>query len=152
MIVVNMPPRRPRRGGIQPWQDEQVREAEELLSGLTGASTTELQRTLRAPRLDALPPRSDVGRPRRTSPELGTAAMLRLKAGEPANIRFEWRSGALTVVGYVDAASEARARRAGAVVEAQLISCNGLALQGKGQAYVMQRMQSCTQLARFTIS
>lgn len=136
-----MPPRRPRRSGIQPWQDDQVREAKALLSGLTSATPAELQRTLRAPRLDALPPR-------RNLPELGTAAMLRLGAGEPANVRFEWQNGALTVVGYVDAASEKRARRAGAVLDAQLVSCNGLALQGKGQTFVMRRMQSCTRLTR----
>ena len=54
--------RRPRRGGIHtPWQDAQLKEAEELLNNLTGAAdltTAEIQRTLRAPRLDALPPRS----------------------------------------------------------------------------------------------
>ena len=51
-----MPPRR-RRGGIQPWQDAQLKEAEDLLNSLTGAAdmtTAEIQRTLRAPRLDAV--------------------------------------------------------------------------------------------------
>ena len=32
-----MPPRR-RRGGIQPWQDAQLKEAEDLLNSLTGAA------------------------------------------------------------------------------------------------------------------
>ena len=100
-----MPPRR-RRGGIQPWQDAQLKEAEDLLNSLTGAAdmtTAEIQRTLRAPRLDALPPRAITRR--RNVPELGGIDALRLAAGEPANIRFEWRQGALTVVGFVDAAS-----------------------------------------------
>ena len=145
-----MPPRRPRRGGIHtPWQDAQLREAEELLNNLTGAAdltTAEIQRTLRAPRLDALPPRAITRR--RNVPELGGIDALRLAAGEPANIRFEWRQGALTVVGFVDAASEARAKRAGAVLDARLVSCNGVALQGKSQGQVMQRMQSTASMAR----
>ena len=145
-----MPPRRPRRGGIHtPWQDAQLKEAEELLNNLTGAAdltTAEIQRTLRAPRLDALPPRAITRR--RNVPELGGIDALRLAAGEPANIRFEWRQGALTVVGYVDRDAEARAKRAGAVLDARLVSCNGVALQGKSQGQVMQRMQSTAALAR----
>ena len=144
-----MPPRR-RRGGIQhPAQDAQLKEAEDLLNSLTGAAdmtTAEIQRTLRAPRLDALPPRAITRR--RNVPELGGIDALRLAAGEPANIRFEWRQGALTVVGFVDAASEARAKRAGAVLDARLVSCNGVALQGKSQGQVMQRMQSTASMAR----
>ena len=143
-----MPPRR-RRGGIQPWQDAQLKEAEDLLNSLTGAAdmtTAEIQRTLRAPRLDALPPRAITRR--RNVPELGGIDALRLAAGEPANIRFEWRQGALTVVGFVDAASEARAKKAGAVLDARLVSCNGVALQGKSQGQVMQRMQSTASMAR----
>ena len=143
-----MPPRR-RRGGIQPWQDAQLKEAEDLLNSLTGAAdmtTAEIQRTLRAPRLDALPPRAITRR--RNVPELGGIDALRLAAGEPANIRFEWRQGALTVVGYVDRDAEARAKRAGAVLDARLVSCNGVALQGKSQGQVMQRMQSTAALAR----
>ena len=145
-----MPPRRPRRGGIHtPWQDAQLKEAEDLLNSLTGAAdmtTAEIQRTLRAPRLDALPPRAITRR--RNVPELGGIDALRLAAGEPANIRFEWRQGALTVVGYVDRDAEARAKRAGAVLDARLVSCNGVALQGKSQGQVMQRMQSTASLAR----
>ena len=145
-----MPPRR-RRGGIwNPAQDAQLKEAEDLLNSLTGAAdmtTAEIQRTLRAPRLDALPRRPEVSR-RRNVPELGGIEALRLSAGEPANIRFEWRQGALTVVGFVDAASEARAKRAGAVLDARLVSCNGVALQGKSQGQVMQRMQSTASMAR----
>ena len=144
-----MPPRR-RRGGIwNPAQDAQLKEAEDLLNSLTGAAdmtTAEIQRTLRAPRLDALPPRAITRR--RNVPELGGIDALRLAAGEPASIRFEWRQGALTVVGFVDAASEARAKRAGAVLDARLVSCNGVALQGKSQGQVMQRMQSTASLAR----
>ena len=144
-----MPPRR-RRGGIwNPAQDAQLKEAEDLLNSLTGAAdmtTAEIQRTLRAPRLDALPPRAITRR--RNVPELGGIDALRLAAGEPANIRFEWRQGALTVVGFVDAASEARAKKAGAVLDARLVSCNGVALQGKSQGQVMQRMQSTASMAR----
>ena len=84
-----MPPRRPRRGGIHtPWQDAQLKEAEELLNNLTGAAdmtTAEIQRTLRAPRLDALPRRPEVSR-RRNVPELGGIDALRLAAGEPARL------------------------------------------------------------------
>ena len=138
----------PRRH-LQPWQDAQLKEAEDLLNSLTGAAdmtTAEIQRTLRAPRLDALPPRAITRR--RNVPELGGIDALRLAAGEPANIRFEWRQGALTVVGFVDVASEARAKRAGAVLDARLVSCNGVALQGKSQGQVMQRMQSTASMAR----
>ena len=144
-----MPPRR-RRGGISnPAQDAQLKEAEDLLNSLTGAAdmtTAEIQRTLRAPRLDALPPRA-IAR-RRNVPELGGIDALRLAAGEPANIRFEWRQGALTVVGFVDAASEARAKKRAAVLDARLVSCNGVALQGKSQGQVMQRMQSTASMSR----
>ena len=96
--------------------------------------------------LDALPPRAITRR--RNVPELGGIDALRLAAGEPANIRFEWRQGALTVVGYVDRDAEARAKKAGAVLDARLVSCNGVALQGKSQGQVMQRMQSTASLAR----
>ena len=44
--------------------------------------------------------------------------VLRLAAGAPANIKFEWKDGALTVVGYVDEEAEARAHEAGGVVGA----------------------------------
>ena len=85
-----MPPRR-RRGGIQPWQDAQLKEAEDLLNSLTGAAdmtTAEIQRTLRAPRLDALPPRAITRR--RNVPELG--GILNAQGREQA-FRRQFASG-----------------------------------------------------------
>ena len=72
-------------------------------------TTAEIQRTLRAPRLTALPPRAITRR--RNVPELGGIDETRLAAGEPANIRFLRRQGALTVVGYVNRDAEARAKK-----------------------------------------
>ena len=134
-----MPPRRPRRGGIHtPWQDAQLKEAEELLNNLTGAAdmtTAEIQRTLRAPRLDALP---EVSR-RRNVPELGGIdhPLGRRRTGQHPLRVAPGRAGRRRL----STGSEARAE-SGAVLDARLVSCNGVALQGKSQGQVMQRMQT----------
>ena len=67
--------------------------------------------------------------------------VLRLAANQPANINFEWKDGALVVVGFVDEEAEARAHEAGGVLGARLASVNGVSLQGHGRENVMRRMR-----------
>ena len=74
--------------------------------------------------------------------------VLRLTANQPANINFEWKDGALTIVGYVDEEAEKRAHEAGGVLGARLASVNGVSLQGHGRENVMRRMRSLASVAR----
>jgi hypothetical protein len=74
--------------------------------------------------------------------------VLRLAANQPANINFEWKDGALIIVGFVDEEAEARAQEAGGVLGARLASVNGVSLQGHGRESVMRRMRSLASVAR----
>jgi hypothetical protein len=74
--------------------------------------------------------------------------VLRLAANQQANIKFEWKDGALIIVGFVDEEAEARAHEAGGVLGARLASVNGVSLQGHGRESVMRRMRSLASVAR----
>ena len=74
--------------------------------------------------------------------------VLRLAAGAPANIKFEWKDGALVIVGYVDEEAKTRAHVAGGVLGARLASVNGVSLQGHGRESVMRRMRDLASVAR----
>lgn len=78
----------------------------------------------------------------------GDGEDLHLKAGEPAGIHFEWRKNALTVVGYVDKRSEARAIKAGGVMNARLVRVNHVSMRDLGRKAVMRRMQGMAASAR----
>ena len=92
---------RRRRGGIwNPAQDAQLKEAEDLPEQPDGRGRHDDGRDP-ANAKSAAPStrcRREPSRGGATSPG-SAASMHSLAAGEPANIRFEWRQGALTVVG-----------------------------------------------------